>query len=86
MIAARISIINKYLTGTSRGPFRFPRKIFIIAVTNTSEPHFATTCETVLEKLWHDYGIANVIIITPCHGDPEVWEFDEFIEELICIS
>lgn len=81
VIAARISIINKYLMGSSRGPFRIPRQIFIIAITNTSEPDFAANSEVVLEKLWRDYGIGNAIIITPCQGDLEVNELDRSIEE-----
>lgn len=73
VITSMISFINDYLVGSSRRPFRNPRQNFVIAITNTSEPAFNATCKMVLEKLWKDYGIGNVIIITPCHGDPEVF-------------
>lgn len=72
VIAESIKIIDDYLVGSPRCPFKLPRGIFIIAITGTDEYKFDEISRKVLEKLWRDYGIGNVIIITPCDGDAEV--------------
>lgn len=77
IIAESIAIIDDYLIGSPRPPFQFPRQIFIISITNPSEKDFDVICKKVLEKLWLDYAIANVVIITPCCGDPEVFTVSE---------
>lgn len=74
VIAENIRIIDEYLVGSPRRPFRFPTHVFVIAITSANEPHFDSICMNVLEKLWNNYGIGNIIIITPCQGDPEVWQ------------
>lgn len=75
IIAGSITIIHDYLVGSPRRPFRFPRQIFIISITNPIEVDFDVISKKVLEKLWLNYAIGNVIIITPCHGDSEVFSF-----------
>lgn len=72
VIAENIRTIDEYLVGSARFPFRHPRQLYVIAITTVTEPNFDAICEKVLEKLWKDYGIGNVVIITPCNGDPEV--------------
>lgn len=68
----KISIIDEYLIGSPRTPFHFSRQMFVIAITNANEIDFEENAMNVLKKLWIDYGIGNVILITPCNGDPEV--------------
>lgn len=72
VLAEHISLIDKYLTGSPRHPFQYPRQIFIVAITNATEPHFRKNANKMLQKLWEQYGIADAILITPCDGDPEV--------------
>lgn len=79
VIAENIRIIDEYLVGSPRRPFRFPTHVFIIAITSANEPHFDSICMNVLEKLWNNYGIGNIIIITPCQGDPEVCNYHRIL-------
>lgn len=72
IIADSIKIIDDYLVGTPRRPFRFPRQIYVIAITGADEYKFEQISERLLEKMWKDYAIGNVIIITPCDGDSQV--------------
>lgn len=75
VLVENISILDKYLVGPSRTPFQFPRRMYVIVITNSNEPHFETESATFLRKLWLDYGIANAILITPCAGGSEVYHF-----------
>lgn len=72
VIAESVAILDEYLQGSPRDPFRRNRRIFIIVVTNASEPDFDIHAEMLLAKLWHVYAIADAILITPCKNDPEV--------------
>lgn len=60
IIASKISTIDEFLTGSARKPFLIPRRLYVIAITNTNEPQFDQITMNVLEKLWKDYGIANL--------------------------
>lgn len=72
ILTDRISTINKYLYGSVRRPFRFPRRIFVIAVMSNMEANLKLMTEKVLERLWLEYGIGNIVIMTPCNGSSEV--------------
>lgn len=72
IITEKISTIDKYLVGSARRPFRFPRRLYIISIMSNKEPKFNETSEKVLKKLWLDYGISNAILMTPCNGSSEV--------------
>lgn len=72
IMAERISTVDKYLVGSARRPFRFPRRLHIISIMKNIESNFNETSEKVLKKLWLDYGISNAIIMTPCVGSSEV--------------
>lgn len=72
VLAEHVSLIDKYLTGSPRHPFQYARQIFLIAITNATEPHFRKNAKKMLQKLWEHYGIADAMLITPCNDDPEV--------------
>lgn len=73
IIADKISVIDRYLKGPARRPFLHPRSLYVIVILDTFEPHFQEKSQNVMVKLWHDYGIADAILITPCNGNPEVF-------------
>lgn len=72
VIVENISTIDDFLVGSPRKPFHDPRRIYIITITNAGEPNFEKITIDVLTKLWKDYGIALVILLTPCQCAPEV--------------
>lgn len=72
VVVEKISTIDKYLIGPPRSPFHFPRQMFVILIMETNEIGFEEIAVQVLTKLWLDYGIANVILITPCADGAEV--------------
>lgn len=72
VIVENVTIIDDYLYGSPRMPFRLNRRIFVIAVTNPEELFFRKRVKTMLKRLWEDYAVADVLLITPCNNDPEV--------------
>lgn len=72
VIAENVTIIDDYLYGSPRIPFRGNRRIFAIAITKPEERNFDKRVKKLLKRLWEDYGVADVILITPCNNDPEV--------------
>lgn len=72
VIAESIAVLNEYLVGSPRDPFRVNRRIFIIVITNTTEPEFDKLAKKFLARLWRVYGVADAILITPCNNDKEV--------------
>lgn len=72
VIAENVSIIDDYLYGSPRMPFRVNRRIFVIAVTKPEERNFDKRVKKLLKRLWQDYAVGDVILITPCNNDPEV--------------
>lgn len=72
VIVESVAVLDEYLQGSARDPFRINRRIFVIVVTNASESDFDERVKQLLGKLWRDYGVADAILISPCSGDPEV--------------
>lgn len=72
VIAENVSIIDEYLYGSPRMPFRANRRIFVIAITKPEDWDFEKRVRKMLRRLWQDYAVADVILITPCNDDPEV--------------
>lgn len=72
VIVKSVAILDEYLQGSSRDPFRVNRRIFVIVVTKASESDFDERVKQLLGKLWRDYGVADAILITPCSGSQEV--------------
>lgn len=68
----KISVIDEYLVGSPRIPFEFPRRLFMINIMNTEESNFDDLTRKLLEKLWNDYALGNVVIVTLCSNKPEV--------------
>lgn len=72
VFVSNIITLDKYLTGSPRSPFKFPRGLFMIILLSTNEPDFDELAEKLLEKLWNQYFIGNVAIITPCDRERKV--------------
>lgn len=72
IIVENVTIIDDYLYGSPRMPFRANRRIFVIAVTKPEQRNFDRRVRKMLRRLWQDYAVADVILITPCNDDPEV--------------
>lgn len=72
VIVENASIIQDYLYGSPRKPFRTNRRPFVIAVTKPDERSFMRKIRKLLRHLWQDYAVADAILITPCNNDPEV--------------
>lgn len=72
IVAENVTIIDDYLYGSPRMPFRANRRIFVIAITQPEEWHFEKRVRKMLRRLWQDYAVADAILITPCSDDPEV--------------
>lgn len=68
----KVSVIDEYLIGSPRSPFKYPRRLFLINIISTQEPNFDDLTKKLLEKLWIDYALGNVAIITACPNEPEV--------------
>lgn len=74
IIVENVTIIDEYLYGSPRMPFRANRRIFVIAITKPEEHDFERCVRRMLRRLYKDYAVADVILITPCNDDPEVGE------------
>lgn len=59
-------IIEDYLVGPPRHPFYRPRGNFVIMVNEKAPTDWMESAATILEKLWRDYRVLNVIIMMPC--------------------
>lgn len=64
--ASSFSIIEDYLVGPPRQPFYKPRGNFIIILTEKAQIDWMESAASILEKLWRDYRILNVIVMMPC--------------------
>lgn len=62
-------IIEDYLVGPPRHPFYRPRGNFIIIVTEKVQIDWKESAATILEVLWRDYRVFNVVIMIPCEFD-----------------
>lgn len=72
IIVENVTIIDEYLYGSPRMPFRANRRLFVIAVIKPEQHNFNKRVRKLLKRLWQDYAVADVILITPCNNDPEV--------------
>lgn len=67
--ADSFDIIEDYLQGPPRQPFYRPRGNFIIIITQKAQIDWRDSAASILEKLWRDYRVFNVIIMTPCEDN-----------------
>lgn len=65
VIVANITVLDEYLVGTARSPFRTPRSSYIIILRNAHDD-WQEDVERVLRKLWRVYGIVNALLLAPC--------------------
>lgn len=65
VVVTNITVIDDYLVGTGRSPFRTPRSHYILILRYIFKG-WKEHVDRVLRKLWHVYGIVNVLVIAPC--------------------
>lgn len=65
VIVDQISVLHEYLDGPAKKPFLFPKSKYIVAIQHVNETNYRNLCENILEKMWSEYGIGNVIFIAP---------------------
>lgn len=70
VIVKNITVLDNYLVGTGRSPFRTPRSNYVIVLRNIMES-WKEHSDRVLRKLWRVYGIVNVILLAPCSDSGE---------------
>lgn len=70
VVVSNITVLDDYLVGTARSPFRSPRSSFIILVRYETKD-WKEQVHRVLRKLWLVYGIVNAVLMTPCLGTTE---------------
>lgn len=70
VIVEHIALLDQYLIGSARRPFRDPRKYYILVVRHI-EPEWKEQASLVMERLWKDYGIINALIMAPCADSGE---------------
>ena len=71
-----IHVLYSYLQGTPRRPFTYPRNNYLLVLSHVAES-YKEDVENVLHILWRDYGIMNLVLITPC-GVKKVYGVIEF--------
>lgn len=76
ILVERIKTLDEYLIGSPRTPFDLGRLPFVIVVEHADYERFELDCEAVLTKLWHNYGIANVILIAPFEQSSKVRQIE----------
>lgn len=70
VVVEHIVLLDEYLVGTARRPFRDPRKYYIIVVRHI-ESGWKERAALVMERLWKDYGVINALIMAPCSDSDE---------------
>lgn len=73
IVAENIYSIDKILFRLPQYVADIQRRKTIIAITNATDLEFDTLTVNILTKLFNLVTIANVLLITPCQNDPEVW-------------
>lgn len=67
--ANSLDIIEEYLVGPPRQPFYKTRGNFIIMATRQGQIDWMDSAATILEVLWRDYRVLNVVILVPCEAE-----------------
>lgn len=67
--ANSFDIIEDYLVGPPRHPFYKPRGNFVIVATEKVQVDWMESAAAILDTLWRDYRVFNVIILRPCGSD-----------------
>lgn len=65
VLVANVTMLDEYLVGTARSPFRNTRSNYIIILRYIFKD-WKEHVERVLRKLWRIYGIVNVLLLAPC--------------------
>lgn len=65
VIVKNVAVLDNYLVGPARSPFRNPHNNYIIIV-RLIDAAWQNTSNRVLRKLWLHYGIVNVLLMAPC--------------------
>lgn len=79
VIAENIYVINNYLDGKHRHPFRKQRVHYIILVyKHVDKSKWDKYASSVMTKLWKDHGILNGIVLASCKSD-NVGYYDPYV-------
>lgn len=70
VVVENLNVLDNYLMGTARRPFRAPRRYYIIVLRRVDEG-WMNLAGIVMARLWKDYGIINAIILAPCADSGE---------------
>lgn len=70
VIVEDLHVLDNYLMGTARKPFRAPRRYYILVIRRV-DVGWKDLAGHVMERLWKDYGIINAIILAPCADSGE---------------
>lgn len=70
VIVEDVNVLDNYLMGTARQPFRAPRRYYIIVIRRVNVG-WMDIGGNVMDRLWKDYGIINAIILAPCADSGE---------------
>lgn len=75
IIAENIRLIDDYLIGQPRRPFKYTRANFIIIIYNNSDANtvWDVNAARILTRLWKIYSVLNVIIISACKSNDVNW-------------
>lgn len=75
IIVENIRLIDEYLIGQPRRPFKYTRANFIIIIHSNSDVNtlWDTNAARILTRLWKVYSVLNAIIISTCKSDDVIW-------------
>lgn len=73
IVAESINSVDKILFLLPEYLANAKRRKTIIAITNTTDLRFDSLTIALLTKIWDEIRIANIMLITPCNYDSEVW-------------
>ncbi|KAJ6646223.1 hypothetical protein Bhyg_01434 [Pseudolycoriella hygida] len=73
--ANSFNLIEEYLVGPPRHPFYKPRGNYILSVTEALQNDWMESAASILDKLWRDYRVLNVLIMMPCEINQQVIGF-----------
>lgn len=69
-----MKVLDDYLYGYSRHPFHKTNGNYILLLTKDVEQDWRVKIEAVMERMWKDYAVLNLLIISICELDLEAQE------------
>lgn len=76
VLVENTELVDKYLVGYPRRPFKHPRANFvIISYKNETNINWESNSVKILTRLWKYYGVLNAIIISACQPEEVMIRF-----------